>query len=96
MIILKSSINLYSIKEGEIKRFLISFFNKKVLLNNNLKYSIFFENPIEMTDMIGTFIENKDKYRINMWISFDKHVYINITEHNADKIIRYIFERFPY
>ena len=96
MIILESSINLYSTKEGEIKNFLTSFYNKQILLDNSLKYNISFENPVEMTDMIGTFIENNGRYQINMWISFDKHVYINVTEHNADKIIRYIYERFPY
>ena len=96
MIILESSINLYSTKEGEIKKFLTSFYNKNVELENNLKYKIHFGNPIEMTDMIGTFIENNEKYQINMWISFDKHVYINVTEYNVDKLIRYIYERFPY
>ena len=93
---MKSSVNLYSTKEGEIENFLTSFYNKEILLDNNLKHNIFFENPVEMADMIGTFIENNEKYQINMWISFDKHVYIYVTEHNADKIIRYIYERFPY
>ena len=96
MIILKASINLYSTKNGEIERFLTSFYNKKIELKNNLKWNTDFENPIEINDMIGTFIENNDKYKINMWISLDKGVYINVTEHNADKIIRYIYERFPY
>ena len=49
-----------------------------------------------MADMIGVFIENNDKYQINMWISLDKDLYINITEHNADEVIRYLYERFPY
>ena len=49
-----------------------------------------------MNDIIGAFIENNDKYKINMWISLDKGIYINVTDYNADKIIRYIYERFPY
>lgn len=96
MIILKASVNLYSTQNGEIQRFLTSFYNKKINLENDLKWNTEFENPIEMNDMIGTFIENNDKYKINMWISLDKGVYINVTDHNADKIIRYIYERFPY
>ena len=96
MINLKANINLYSSKVGEINRFLSSFYNKKIELPNDLKYNISFENPVEITDFIGTYIENNDKYKINMWISLDKDVYINITEYNADKIIRYIYERFPY
>lgn len=96
MIILKASVNLYSTENGEIQKFLTSYYNKKIELENDLKWNINFENPIEISDMIGTFIENDDKYKINMWISVDKGVYINVTEHNADKIIRYIYERFPY
>lgn len=93
---MKASVNLYSTKNGEIQRFLTSFYNKKIELENDLKWNMEFENPIEMNDMIGTFIENNDKYKINMWISLDKGIYINVTDHNADKIIRYIYERFPY
>ena len=37
-----------------------------------------------------------DKFDINMWISLDKDVFINVTDDNADKIIRYLYERYPY
>ena len=37
-----------------------------------------------------------EKYKINMWISLDKGFFLNVTEHNADQIIRYLFERYPY
>lgn len=94
--ILKANINLYSTKNGEIQKFLTSFYNKKFNLDKELKYNISFENPIEIADMVGIFIENNDRYKINMWISFDKDVYINVTDYNADNIIRYIYERFPY
>lgn len=93
---MNASINLYSTENGEIQRFLSSFYNKKIELGNDLKWNTEFENPIEISDMIGTFIENNDRYKINMWISLDKGIYINVTDHNADKIIRYIYERFPY
>ena len=93
---MNTTVNLYSTKEGEIEKFLTSFYNKKIELDNSLKWNKYFENPIEMNDLIGTFIENNDKYTINMWISLDQGIYINVTEHNADKIIRYIYERYPY
>ena len=93
---MKANVNLYSTKKGEIQRFLNTFYNKKIKLENDLKCTINFQNPVEMNDIIGTFIENNDKYKINMWISIDKDVYINVAEYNADKIIRYIYERFPY
>lgn len=93
---MNATVNLYSTLQGEIEKFLTSFYNKKIDLENELKWNKNFENPIEMNDLIGTFIENNDKYKINMWISLDIGIYINITEHNADKIIRYIYERYPY
>lgn len=93
---LKANVSLYSTEKGEIKNFLNSFYNKEIKIENDLKWNAEFEDPIEMNNMIGTFIENNDRYKINMWISLDKGVYINVTDHNADKIIRYIYERFPY
>ena len=89
-------VNLYSDRNGEIKHFLNSFYNKTCIDEEMQKWEKSFENPIEISDIIGTFIENNDKFKINMWVSFDRDVYINVTENNADKIIRYIFERYPY
>ena len=49
-----------------------------------------------MTEIIGNFIDNNDKYKVNMWISLDEGIFININDNNADKVIRYIYERYPY
>ena len=49
-----------------------------------------------MADIIGVFIENKEDYYINMWVSLDEDVLINVTNNNADEIIRYLYERYPY
>ena len=93
---MKSNVSLYSPENGEINRFLSSFYDKKVQLPNDLKYNISFENPVEMTDLIAAYAENNHKFKMNMWISLDKGVYINVTEYNVDRLIRYIYERFPY
>ena len=37
-----------------------------------------------------------DYYNINMWISLDEDAFINVTENNVDKLIRYLYERYPY
>ena len=39
---------------------------------------------------------NMDKYEMAMWLCLDKGYYIKITPNNADSIIRYLYERFPY
>lgn len=89
-------LDLYSNKEKEIKTFLDKFFNKNMNIDKDLEYEIKFQNPIESADLIGVFVDNNDKYEINMWISLDKGFFINVTDFNADKIIRYLYERYPY
>ena len=98
---MKTFIKLYSDVNGEISRFVNSFYLAtedilKTVNLNTLELEIDYQNPVEMSDIIGTFIENKDNYRINMWLSIDEDVLINVTPNNADDIIRYLYERFPY
>ena len=89
-----SVVSLYSKKDNEINRFLNSYNNEKV--GNTLEWKKEYKNPIEIADIIGVFIDNKENYNINMWISLDKDFFINVTDANAEQIIRYLFERYPY
>ena len=89
-------VNLYSNKTGEITNFLSRYYNKEIHLDNDLKWEKQYENSIEIADMIGTFIDNNDKYHISMWVSLDDGAFLNVTDDNADAIIRYLYERFPY
>lgn len=98
---MKTFIKLYTTVNGEISRFLNSFYlaTEEILRNvssDTLELEIDYENPVEMSDLIGTFIENKDDFKINMWICIDEDILINITSHNANDIIKYLYERFPY
>ena len=93
---MKVKVNLYSEKEGEIKKFLNSMYNNEINLINDLKWEYEYDNPVDINDIIGTFIENNDNYKINMWVSLDKDVLINVSENNVDELIRYLYERFPY
>lgn len=93
---MRAVVNLYSQKNNEIKKFLEKFYDKNLVINNNLKWEQLYENPIEVADIIGAYIDNSDKFNISMWVSLDKGVFINITDFNADKIIRYLYERYPY
>ena len=90
-------VNLYSTKQGEIYKFLTQFYDKeKIIRKNTLKWAKQFDNPIEIADIIGVFIDNKEKFQINMWISLDKGAFVNVTEDNINSIIKYLYERFPY
>ena len=89
-------VNLYSDKLGEISKFLSNFYNKNIPLENDLKWENKYDNSIEIADIIGAFIDNNEKYKINMWISLDEGTFINVTDDNANEIIKYLYERFPY
>ena len=87
-------VKLYSTKSGEILKFLHHFCKDINSIEDDLLWQKNYENPIEIADIISALLEND--YDINMWISLDKDVFINVTENNADDIIRYLFERYPY
>lgn len=89
-------VNLYSTKKGEITRFLNKFLEKEINLSDDLKWEKKYENPVEIADIIGGLIDNNEEYMINMWISLDEGFFINVNYNNADQIIRYLYERFPY
>lgn len=94
-------IRLYSNKKGEIYEFLNKFYNiKKDTIFNNMylnctEWENIYSNPIEIVTIIGVFIDNSDNFNIQMWLSLDKDFFINITNNNANDLIKYIYERFP-
>ena len=90
------SVNLYSENSEELERFLSSFYNSSFNINNVLNWEHKYENPIEITEIIGALVDNFEDFKIMMWVSLDKGVYIHVTEDNADILIRYIYERYPY
>lgn len=93
---MNSIIKLYSTETGQISSFLKHFYNYDIQLEDDFLWQKQYENPVEIADMIAALIENNEIYKINMWISLDKNLFINITPNNADDVIRYLFERYPY
>lgn len=90
------TVNLYSQKKGELNRFLSHFYNTDFDIQNDLSWEKKYANPVELAEIVGTFIDNSETFDLNMWISLDKNVFVHITEENADDIIKYLYERFPY
>lgn len=94
---MKAIVKLYSDKNGEILRFLNRFeVNHLQSLQDDLLWQKEYDNPIEMVDLISALTENQEDYKINMWVSLDKDLLINITPNNVDDVIRYLYERYPY
>lgn len=88
-------ININSSKKGEVNKFLSKYYSKKINLKENY-WEKKFSNPIEIADLIGIFIDNIDNYKINLWISLDEGIIIKVDSSNADEIIKYLYERYPY
>ena len=89
-------VSLYSNQKGEIENFLSKLYQEKMQIDDSLKWEHTFDNPIDSLNIIGVFIDNKDNFNINMWVSLDTGFFINVTDFNSDKIIRYLYERYPY
>ena len=89
-------VNLYSENKGELNNFLSRFYNTNLDIVDDLKWEKKYANPLELAEIIGIFIDNIDEYNITMWISLDKNVFISISEDNANNVIRYLYERYPY
>ena len=92
---MNSSISLYSLEKTEIENFLKQYYGQETSCPDNSEWKNFYENPIELADIIGVFIDNNDKFKINMWVTIDEGFSINITQNNANSIIKYLYERFP-
>lgn len=94
---MKAIVNLYADEPNQLSKFLSSFYNSDFNeLKNCLKWEKEYNNPIEIAEIVGIFADNIDDFRLNMWISLDKDVYINITKDNVNRVIKYLYERFPY
>lgn len=91
-----ATVNLYSDKRGELNRFLSSFYNTHFDIEDKLKWEKEYQNPVEIAEIVGIYTDNSDDFLLNMWICLDKNIFINVTNDNADQIIRYLYERFPY
>ena len=93
---MSGTVSWYRTENGEIARFLHDFYEKNIEIKNGLEWEEEFKNPTQSASIIGAFIDNNEKFKINMWVSLDTGFYINVTDFNADKIIRYLYERYPY
>lgn len=90
-----SFVNLNSSKKGEVNRFLSKFYNNKFNIKEDY-WEKKFNNPVEIAELIGAYIDNIDDYELTLWLSLDKGVIVKVEPYNANDIIKYLYERFPY
>lgn len=89
-------VNIVSNKKGEIESFLSRFYNTSIDLDDSFFWKKEYVNPVEISEIIGIYIDNSDDFSISMWICLDSNIYIRVNDENADELIKYIFERYPY
>jgi len=89
------TVNLWSRKCGEIKRFLESYYEKTLDLDSELTtWECEYEKPLESVDLISAVMDNTDTFQINVLIQVDKGQYHIITNDNHNEVIKDIFELF--
>lgn len=93
---MNAKVILFSYKYGEINNFLSKFYTTNVGLEDSMSWQKIFTNPVEMSEIIAAFVDNIEAFEITMWISLDEDVFIKITSSNAENVIKYLFERYPY
>ena len=85
-----------NISEKEKENVSIKWLQNLDVYLHSLEWEKIYKNPVEIATVLGVFADNMDKFDLTMWISLDKGYFINITSANADSIIRYLYERYPY
>ena len=90
-----SFVNLNSSKKGEVNRFLSKFYNNNFNITEDF-WEKKFNNPVEIAELIGAYIDNIDEYELTLWLSLDKGIIVKVEPYNANDIIKYLYERFPY
>lgn len=93
---METIVNLYSKKQGELNKFLSSFFNTDMGIPDKLYWQKKYYNPVDITDLVGVYADNCDNFSISFWVCLDYNVYINVSDKNADALIKYIYERYPF
>ena len=93
---MKAKIILFSENSNEINNFLNKFYSTKSDHGISNSWQKEFPNPVEITEFIAAFADNKHRFNLNMWVSLDENVYIRISPSNSNSIIKYLFERYPY
>ncbi len=86
------SVNLLSVKTGEIRRFLASFYGRDIDLEDDVgHWAYVYYRPLESIDMISAVIDNHDKYQISLCIQVNRGDFCQITDDNLNDVIKGIY-----
>jgi hypothetical protein len=84
-------VSLCSRKSGEIGRFLKSYYEKNVNIDEDVEQWMYVYNkPMDAVDIISAVIDNNDRYEIDIYIQVDKGETHSVTMENHNDIIKSI------
>jgi len=92
---MKLKINLWSRKNGELKRFLESYYDRPVDVKEDAgEWTCTYVKPLDAVDMISAVIDNNDKYHLILCIQLDEGQMHFINSDNHNDIIKDMYNLF--
>jgi hypothetical protein len=89
------TVSMWSGKTGEIKRFLKSFFQREVRVEEDIRQWFYIYNkPLEAIDIISAVMDNKDRFQIALCIQVEKGDLVVINDENYNDVIKGIIQLF--
>lgn len=89
------TVNLVSEKKNIINDFLLTYFEKNMLTDENtLEWSYTLSNPLNSIELVSAITDNYNENDLTCWISLDPNVFVKVKEDNCNDIIKYILHRF--
>jgi hypothetical protein len=85
------TVNMWSWREGELKRFLESYYESEVSIADDNGWICEYARPVEAVDIISAVIDNNDKYQIVLCIQIDGGQLFHVTPDNMNETIKDIF-----
>lgn len=86
------TVNLNSAKSGEIKKFLESFYEKPVCMEDDIEeWRYIYNKPLEAIDLISCVIDNAERYDLAVSLRIDDGDIHIITQENSNDIIKGLF-----
>lgn len=89
------TVNLQSENQGELKSFLNSYFEKDSKIDDDVSEWInVFNKPLEAIDLITSVIDNSDNFDIQLCISMDAGILVEVTQNNVEDIVKFMLFRY--
>ena len=89
------TVNLWTRKTGELKKFLERFYLKKLNMDEDTdSWAYVYNKPVEAVDIICAVMDNSDRYRISVFIQINDGDIYPVTAENYNNVIKDIFHLF--